>query len=95
MLRAKVEALVEPDSGIFGPLAPTEPGEERKPLEGDAEGAGPPTFTSVSRGLGKEDVGSGHGLSAQIQIGQSPPCLLTKSALCRHCLVANHTAVPG
>ncbi|BGP56040.1 hypothetical protein JCM8202v2_003649 [Rhodotorula sphaerocarpa] len=68
LLRAKVEALVEPDSGIFGPLAPTEPGEERKPLEGDAEGAGPPTFTSVSRGLGKEDVGSGHGLSAQIQI---------------------------
>lgn len=70
MLRAKVDALAAPEDGIFGPLAATEPGEERKP-ELDAAATGAQAYTAVTRGLGKEDVGSGHGLSAEIQTGTS------------------------
>lgn len=70
LLRAKVDALASPDGGIFGPLESTEPGEDRKPLDDAAVDAGAPAFSSAKRGLGKEDVGSGHGLSAEIQTGE-------------------------
>ncbi|GAA5964105.1 hypothetical protein JCM8115_005342 [Rhodotorula mucilaginosa] len=67
LLRSKVDALANPDGGIFGPLESTEPGEDRKPLADAAVDAGASAFSSARRGLGKEDVGSGHGLSAEIQ----------------------------
>ncbi|GAA5863946.1 hypothetical protein JCM3774_004427 [Rhodotorula dairenensis] len=69
LLRAKVVALASPDGGVFGPLESTEPGEERKPLADAAQehAAVVSAFSSAKRGLGKEDVGSGHGLSAEIQ----------------------------
>ncbi|BGP00213.1 Ribonuclease H2 subunit B [Rhodotorula toruloides] len=68
-LRSKVDSLVDPASGIFGPLEATEPGEEVKPK---AEGVGVAAeegekFQTVRRGMAKEDIGSGHGLSEQIQ----------------------------
>ncbi|KWU42449.1 hypothetical protein RHOSPDRAFT_36057 [Rhodotorula sp. JG-1b] len=67
LLRSKVDALASPDGGIFGPLESTEPGEDRKPLADAAVDGGVSAFSSAKRGLGKEDVGSGHGLSAEIQ----------------------------
>ncbi|GAA5987944.1 hypothetical protein JCM10908_007279 [Rhodotorula pacifica] len=69
LLRSKVDALASPEGGIFGPLESTEPGEERKPLAAAQleQNAVASAFSSAKRGLGKEDVGSGHGLSADIQ----------------------------
>ncbi|BGP32821.1 hypothetical protein JCM10296v2_004605 [Rhodotorula toruloides] len=68
-LRSRVDSLVDPASGIFGPLEATEPGEEVKPKAeeiGAVEENGE-RFQTVRRGMAKEDVGSGHGLSEQIQ----------------------------
>lgn len=70
LLRSKVDALANPDGGIFGPLESTEPGEDRKPLADAALDGAASAFSSAKRGLGKEDVGSGHGLSAEIQTGE-------------------------
>ncbi|GJN91104.1 hypothetical protein Rhopal_004121-T1 [Rhodotorula paludigena] len=78
LLRAKVDALADAASGVFGPLEPTEPGEdikreEDKPSSAQSDGqdpsnAGVPSrYETVSRGLAKEDAGSGHGLTAQLQ----------------------------
>ncbi|GAA6049720.1 hypothetical protein JCM3770_004426 [Rhodotorula araucariae] len=82
LLRGKVDALARTAGGLFGPLESTQLGEEPKPApapdadaqQGDGEDASEEKagavrrFSTVSRGLAKEGVGSGHGLSEQIQI---------------------------
>ncbi|BGP48869.1 hypothetical protein JCM10450v2_004748 [Rhodotorula kratochvilovae] len=80
LLRGKVDALASTVGGLFGPLESTQLGEETKPEpaldaatteEGggasEEKAEGERKFSTVSRGLAKEGVGSGHGLSEQIQ----------------------------
>ncbi|GAA6002947.1 hypothetical protein JCM10207_001913 [Rhodosporidiobolus poonsookiae] len=77
LLKAKVDALAATATGVFGPLESTSPGEkvekvEEAAAEAGADGAGTPPvearrFPTVRRGLGKEAVGTGHGLSEEIQ----------------------------
>ncbi|GAA5854086.1 hypothetical protein JCM8547_008220 [Rhodosporidiobolus lusitaniae] len=71
LLQAKVDALVDVSQGVFGPLESTSPGEEKPKTVAEGEEGSPATssrrFETVTRGLGKEVVGSGHGLSEEIQ----------------------------
>lgn len=94
LLRAKVDALADAASGVFGPLEPTEPGEdikreEDKPSSAQSDGqdpsnAGVPSrYETVSRGLAKEDAGSGHGLNAQLQTGTYPDAPALRSRVRR------------
>lgn len=82
-LKCKIAALTDPYNGIFGPLESTELGRlDLTPTK--AEGSAPPAlegeekilsmgegkvFPTVSRGLGREGVGDGQGMSEEIQIG--------------------------
>ncbi|GAA5826564.1 hypothetical protein JCM11251_002431 [Rhodosporidiobolus azoricus] len=73
LLKAKVSALAQVSEGVFGPLESTSPG-EKKPEEvapANDENAPPSAkkrrFSTVTRGLGKDAVGNGHGLSEEIQ----------------------------
>ncbi|BGP25340.1 ribonuclease H2, subunit B [Rhodotorula toruloides] len=100
-LRSKIDALVDPSSGIFGPLEATEPGEEVKPKveeRGEAQLEGV-NFQTVRRGMAKEDVGSGLGLSEQIQtesrqkyaigvLGNYLPPSVTMTLLASYCFSA-------
>ncbi|GAA6010285.1 hypothetical protein JCM11491_006249 [Sporobolomyces phaffii] len=61
VLKAKVDALADSIDGIFGTYESTEPGERRNAVDSVKP------FPTVSRGMGKEGVGSGQGLSEQIQ----------------------------
>lgn len=73
LLKAKVDALAESVEGIFGPYESTEPGESREAVEAIKP------FPTVSRGMGREGVGSGQGLSEQIQRGMTITCVAIKS----------------
>ncbi|GAA5891678.1 hypothetical protein JCM6882_006164 [Rhodosporidiobolus microsporus] len=73
LLKAKIEALAKAGEGVFGPLESTSPGEKKaEEVESAADENAPPPakkrrFSTVTRGLGKEAVGNGHGLSEEIQ----------------------------
>ncbi|GAA5912073.1 hypothetical protein JCM5296_001359 [Sporobolomyces johnsonii] len=72
MLRSKIDALASSTDGIFGALESTDPGE--KAPAGAGEENSPPVeanvrpFPTVSRGMGREGIGSGQGLSHEIQL---------------------------
>ncbi|GAA6032627.1 hypothetical protein JCM8097_004849 [Rhodosporidiobolus ruineniae] len=76
LLKEKVDSLASTASGIFGPLESTSPGEkkvEEVKKEGENNENAPPApvaerFSTVTRGLGKEGAGTGHGLSEEIQL---------------------------
>ena len=81
VLKAKVDALSDSIDGIFGSFESTDPGEGKAPekqgLQEEEEGGTPRVvvnlskpFPVVSRGMGREGVGSGQGLSEQIQRGE-------------------------
>ncbi|GAA5838495.1 hypothetical protein JCM3766R1_005995 [Sporobolomyces carnicolor] len=64
LLEAKVARLCDSTSGVFGRLEPTEPGESVHKVD-DGQVVKP--FPTVSQGIGRQGVGSGQGLSEQIQ----------------------------
>jgi len=64
LLKSKVDSLADSVEGIFGTYESTEPGEQRNAVESVKP------FPTVSRGIGREGVGSGQGLSEQIQRGK-------------------------
>ncbi|GAA5830974.1 hypothetical protein JCM5353_004459 [Sporobolomyces roseus] len=70
VLKAKVDTLSGSIDGIFGSYESTDPGEkapEKQQEEGTPVVDTSKPFPVVSRGMGREGVGSGQGLSEQIQ----------------------------
>ncbi|GAA5938189.1 hypothetical protein JCM1841_002838 [Sporobolomyces salmonicolor] len=72
LLKLKIDALVSSTDGIFGVLESTDPG-EKAPAKAGEENSPPVEssvrpFPTVSRGLGREGIGSGQGLSDEIQL---------------------------
>ena len=65
LLKSKIDTLTDSLEGIFGPYESVNPGEQR---DGQEKEINKP-FPLVSRGMGREGVGSGQGLSEQIQRG--------------------------
>lgn len=65
LLKSKIDTLTDSLEGIFGPYESVDPGEQR---DGQEKEINKP-FPLVSRGMGREGVGSGQGLSEQIQRG--------------------------
>ncbi|GAA5960470.1 hypothetical protein JCM3765_003645 [Sporobolomyces pararoseus] len=63
LLKSKVDSLADSLEGIFGPYESVDPGEQRDGQEKEII----KPFPLVSRGMGREGVGSGQGLSEQIQ----------------------------
>ncbi|GAA5932053.1 uncharacterized protein JCM15063_001110 [Sporobolomyces koalae] len=61
LLQSKVAALADSIDGIFGAHESTEPGETREAVDVVKP------FPTVSRGVGREGIGSGQGLSTEIQ----------------------------
>ncbi|GAA6058895.1 hypothetical protein JCM10212_002847 [Sporobolomyces blumeae] len=73
-LKSKIDLLTSPTDGLFGPLESTDPGEkaaskaeEGSPATTSGGEADSKAFSTVSRGLGKEGVGNGQGLSERLQ----------------------------
>ncbi|GAA5993483.1 hypothetical protein JCM5350_007977 [Sporobolomyces pararoseus] len=63
LLKSKIDTLTDSLEGIFGPYESVDPGEQRDGQEKEIK----KPFPLVSRGMGREGVGSGQGLSEQIQ----------------------------
>lgn len=87
VLRAKVDSLTDPETGIFGPLESITLGTRKEvevPTEVKAEGSlqesqevkevkdtsATSQFPTVSRGLAREGLGDGQGVSLEIQLGK-------------------------
>ncbi|KAM0792333.1 hypothetical protein ACM66B_005016 [Microbotryomycetes sp. NB124-2] len=70
-LKRKVDRLVDPETGIFGPLAATDlnkPAADKVDTEGNDKSSTPDRATAASRILNKDGIGDGQGLSEQLQL---------------------------
>jgi hypothetical protein len=78
ILRTKITNLIDPTLGIFGALESTElGGMDTESSKAQEESVDERLFPTVSRGLGREGVGDGKGVSETIQLGPStiPACV--------------------
>lgn len=72
ILRSKIDALVDEATGVFGPLRSTDLGVKKlsdPELKTEEKEKSMSEFPTVARGLAREGLGDGLGVSVEIQQG--------------------------